>query len=279
MCMYKILKKLIPPILRNKLRNSILHNLYISAFESDKLVYAQNHFIELYGNSDSCTLKSSRIYEQATTYFIRDYLKENDVVYDIGANIGYFSLEFARCVGKHGKVLSFEPHPDIFKVLERNVHRNKYHNIFLNKSACGENKGIQQLFFSTENEGNHKIVANEYSKGSTSVQVIELSSFINKDVPRLIKMDIEGAELLALKGIGNDIIRAHDLDFIIEYHPYEMSFFNSSGKDLLNFLEKFGYKFKDLATIDFPNVSKDHILSKYTKDDYGITNLFCSKSL
>ena len=252
--------------------------IIFSFFEKNNLIFAQNHWMEIFENPEISPLKKDKIYEQETTIFIRDYLNEGDTVWDVGANIGYFTLEFARCVGSSGKVLSFEPHPEIFKVLQRNVSRNKYQNISLQNFACGEETTISKLYFSTENEGNHKIVENSSSNDSVEIKVVKLSSFLETHPPRLIKMDIEGAELLALKGLGADYIKNSNVDFVIEYHPYEMSFFNIDGEELLDFFIDAGYKFRNLATGSFSIIDKQSILKSYTREECGITNLFCSKS-
>lgn len=259
------------------LRNlkSLIYNL-TSKFN---LVYAQNHWIEIFESPDISPLKKDKIYEQETTLFIRKYLNEGDTVWDVGANIGYFTLEFARSVGSQGKVLSFEPHPEIFKVLQRNVSRNKYQNISLQNVACGEEATFSKLYFSTENEGNHKIVENSSSKDSVKIKVVKLSTFIETHPPRLIKMDIEGAELLALRGLGADYLKYSRVDFVIEYHPYEMSFFDIEGEQVLDFFIDTGYKFRNLAFPDSPIISREEILKKYKKEDRSITNLFCSKTI
>jgi FkbM family methyltransferase len=247
--------------------------------ESDQLIYAQNHWIEIFERPEISPLKKDKIYEQETTLFIRNYLNKGDTVWDVGANIGYFTLEFARSVGPGGKVLSFEPHPEIFKVLQLNVSRNRYQNINLQNVACGEETSISKLYFSTENEGNHKIVENSSSNDSVDTKVVKLSTYLETHAPRLIKMDIEGAELLALKGLGADYLKNNSVDFVIEYHPYEMSFFNIEGEELLDFFIEAGYKFRNLATGSFPIIDKHSILKSYTKEERGITNLFCSKTI
>ena len=252
---------------------------FLSFFEKENLVYAQNHWIEIFENPKESILKKNKIYEQETSLFIRNYLKKGDNVWDVGANIGYFTLEFARSVGSSGKVISFEPHPEIFKVLQRNVIRNKYQNVSLQNVACGEETTDSKLYFSTENEGNHKIVENSSSNDSAEIKVVKLSTFLETHAPRLIKMDIEGAELLALKGLGADYLKNNHVDFVIEYHPYEMSFFNIEGEELLDFFIEAGYKFRNLALGSIPIVDKDSIVKSYTKEERGITNLFCSKSI
>jgi FkbM family methyltransferase len=274
-----IFKLFIPNFCLRLARNYDLTGKFQNFFSPYNLVYAQNHSIEIFEDTKTSPIAQSKIYEQETTYFIRNYLKENDIVYDVGANIGYFTLEFARAVGKNGKVHSFEPHPEIFKVLQRNIKRNHYNNVTMHNVACSDKNGEGELYFSTENEGNHKIVKNINSNNSKVVSTVKLSDFVLKEKPRLIKMDIEGAELLALKGVGNDILKIENIDFILEYHPYEMSFFEIEGEQVLDFFMSSGYKFRNLAYPDAPNISKEEILKKYKKEDRSLTNLFCSKAI
>jgi len=257
----------------------LLRDFVFSFFEKKNLVHAQNHWIEIFEKPNISPLKKDKIYEQETTLFIRKYLNEGDTVWDVGANIGYFTLEFARSVGPKGKVLSFEPHPEIFQVLERNIIRNKYLNIITHNQACGSEPGQTKLFFSTENEGNHKIVENSNSNNFALTEVVSLSNFLGEYSPALIKMDIEGAELLALQGLGQDNLKNLAIDFVIEYHPYEMSFFDIEGSQVLDFFTSSGYKFRNLAFPHSPIISKEEILKKYRKEDRSITNLFCSKTI
>ena len=270
----KLLQKLIHFTLAKKFKHKLLEKL-----QKYKLFYAQNHWIEIYDPLDHSVFAKEGIYEQVTTHFVREYLGSGDCVYDVGANIGYFSLEFARSVGKTGFVESFEPHPDIFSVLERNIKRNGYKNINLNNVACGESRTVKRLYFSTENEGNHKVIQNPNSNESVEVQMISLADKIHSMPPKLIKMDIEGSELLALKGIGEEFLKKCNIDFIIEFHPYEMSFFNIEGHEILDLFSLHGYGFRNLAYGDFPIIKKVDILKNYRKEEFGITNLFCSKSM
>ena len=277
--MIKILKILFPNFIRKFSRNFDIWGKLQNIFSSYNLVYAQNHTIEIFENPNISPLKRDKIYEQETTIFLRNHLQRGQTVWDVGANIGYFSLEFARSVGSEGKVLSFEPHPRIFQVLQRNIERNKYKNIKLFNQACGSSPGETKLFFSTENEGNHKIIENSNSNNFALTGVVTLSTFLSEYSPSLIKMDIEGAELLALQGLGHENLKKLTIDFVIEYHPYEMSFFNIEGKEVLDFFISSGYKFRNLAFPDSPIISKEEILKKYKKEDRSLTNLFCSKAI
>ncbi len=68
-------------------------------------------------------------YEPETTDLFVSLLHEGDVVVDIGAHIGYYTLLAARTVGKDGKVFAFEPDPDNYALLVKNVEMNGYNNV------------------------------------------------------------------------------------------------------------------------------------------------------
>jgi len=99
-------------------------------------------FTEVDGNKmfldpkdDSLGLSINDIYEPFITDFFKSEIKKGDVVFDIGANIGYFTLIFAKLVGENGKVFAFEPSPDVFAILQKNVEINGYKNIVLSQKA------------------------------------------------------------------------------------------------------------------------------------------------
>lgn len=276
--MINILKLFIPNFLKRLARNYDIIGRFQNFFSQYNLVYAQNHTIEIFEDTKISPLAIDKIYEQETTLFFRNYLRSGDTVFDVGANIGYFSLEFARLVGNSGKVVSFEPHPQIFKVLSRNITRNNYQNVSLKNVACGQKTGTVQLFLSGQNEGNHKIIDSPNNKGAVDVPLIRLNDYIREKMPRIIKMDIEGAELIALKGIDSELLNINNIDFVIEYHPYEMAFFKIEGKELLDFLSDYGYYFYDLACPEIQLKSYNEIDNQYQKGHFGITNLYCTKS-
>ena len=75
---------------------------------------------------DSLRLSIFGVYEPFETDLVQHEVGEGDVVLDIGANIGYYTLIFARIVGEGGKVFAFEPDPDNFALLKKNVEASGY---------------------------------------------------------------------------------------------------------------------------------------------------------
>src|SRR5262249_22514270 len=88
---------------------------------------------------------------------------------DVGANIGYFTCLMARLAGPFGKVLAFEPEPQNFKLLERNLHFNHLSNIVARPYALGEIDGTARLgLYKAANRGRHSLLTSE---GQPSVEV------------------------------------------------------------------------------------------------------------
>lgn len=99
----------------------------------------------------------NEVWEPIETNFFKREIKENDIVLDIGANIGYYTLLFARQVGTKGKVYAFEPEPNNFSLLAKNVLINKYENVIYIDKAVSDINGSQKLFLSEYNIGSQKL--------------------------------------------------------------------------------------------------------------------------
>ena len=97
----------------------------------------KNDFAIVMGNKmfldpqDSLLLSINGIYEEFETELVSKEISKNDVVVDIGANIGYYTLIFAKLVGENGKVFAFEPDPSNFALLKKNVELNGFRNVVL----------------------------------------------------------------------------------------------------------------------------------------------------
>ena len=108
-------------------------------------VNVQGHEMYL-DTSDSLRLSTNDVFEPYTTQVIKQNISSGDIVIDIGANIGYFTLIMAKCIRENGKVFSFEPEPKNFELLKKNVEINNYSNVILEKKAIGKKTGTTKLY-------------------------------------------------------------------------------------------------------------------------------------
>lgn len=160
--------------------------------------------------------------------------KLGSTVFDVGAHIGWYTLKASKLVGPAGVVVSFEPSPKTFELLEQNTKHCE--NIKRINGAVSNFNGFAMLQLVTNPE-EHSLVYS--SKKRIKVQTITLDSFVTFK-PDLIKIDVEGAELKVLQG-AQKILRAHPKLIIETTQPVRTA----------KFLEQFGYKMRMLTEKDY----------------------------
>ena len=123
----------------------------------------KTNFVEIDGHKlfldplDSLSLSIDGAYGKLETDLIKESVQQGDVVLDLGANIGYYTLIFARLVGPQGRVFAFEPDPENFRLLERNVKENHYTNVVaINKAVSNKTERLK-LYLSDDNKADHRI--------------------------------------------------------------------------------------------------------------------------
>lgn len=150
-------------------------------------------------------------------------VKDGDLLIDIGANIGWYSLLFDQlCEGRDAEVLSFEPDPVNFGMLQQNIALNGATHVRPFQLGLSDNDGGATLHrYSDANLGRHSLLPiNDH--GSVDVVTARLDDILADDefatrTPRLIKIDIEGFELIALRGAPATLQRCTLV--ILEYSP------------------------------------------------------------
>jgi FkbM family methyltransferase len=162
---------------------------------------------------------------------------EGQVVYDIGANAGFYTVIAARLVGPSGQVFSFEPLPANIELIEHNVRLNDFENVTQLPFAVGRTRGSASftLGFDNTRGGLMSVHAEPGTNGMIEVQVRSLDELIAEEgvpAPDLIKMDIEGAEVEALSGA---------LQTLAERRPALLIEIHGTGAELEPLLESHGY--------------------------------------
>src|SRR5574341_955113 len=187
---------------------------------SVKLCGVSFHFL-----SNSCELFSFKeifmdgIYEKHPLF----ELKNQKVIFDLGANIGFFTLRAAMNVSDC-RIFSFEPHPYVFRRLAKNVRTNNLNNVFAFQCAIGSESSSAK-FKMESNTWMSRIIKNNESRNGdcVDVEVITLDDFIIKnqiDCIDLIKIDVEGAEYDVLLGAAKSLDKIRTI--VMEYHNHDL---------------------------------------------------------
>lgn len=204
---------------------------------------------KMYVNSDDMSILDLLLYgcyEEAETELVKKLVKKGMTVVDIGANIGYYSLIFAELVGNKGKVYAFEPDPNNYELLVKNIRVNNYTNIIPIRKAISDKCGKNKLFIHKTGFGCCSLSGKNVDDkaGVVNVEVTTLDRFFKKsDKIDFIKMDAEGAEGLIIEG-GKNTIKNNDLKIVMEFYPRLLKNLGSNPARLLNKLEKHGFKIK-----------------------------------
>ena len=177
--------------------------------------------------------------------------KPEMTVLDIGADVGYYTLLFARLVGKQGRVLAFEPIPKAREYLARNVSMNEYRNITILDFALFDRAGVVCL------EAPFRLSRLNLAKQAESQDDVQVEMKVFDDwsaaegIARvdLLKVDVEGAELGVLRGMRRRLESDRPV-LIIEIHPEQLGAFGHSSAELVEFLASLGYT--RLEPIDRP---------------------------
>jgi FkbM family methyltransferase len=183
------------------------------------------------------------IYELDTLRLLRSLLKPGDHFIDCGANIGYFTFAAARRVGVRGRVDAFEPDPLNRARLEAHLAANgSPANVRVHAVALSDNTGEATLYHpadSSRNHGEASLFAPAGGAATTAYQVVtaRLDALLDHP-PQLIKMDIEGAELTALKGMTALLRAAAPPALVIEHNPESSAAAGFRAGDLLRYLNE-----------------------------------------
>jgi FkbM family methyltransferase len=180
-------------------------------------------------------------------------LQPGNVMIDVGANQGEYTLWAARKVFPNGKVLAFEPMESLFEQLQENINLNpRFAQIITPfKLGLSDHKGDINLYGkANDNEGVNTIYPT--TEHQILIQKIALDSLDNhlayQDISRidLIKIDVEGAELQVLRGAKKALLEFKP-SLIIEINEQACQAAGYQGMDILNYLKPIGYVFFEIG--------------------------------
>jgi FkbM family methyltransferase len=186
-------------------------------------------------------------YERAELDFVRRTVQPGETVLDIGANIGLFTIIMASLVGPAGQVYAFEPLEQHVPLLERSVAENNFGDrIVIERAAVSDRPGKAHLISAsrTINAGGAYLDegAVPFGHEATEVKLIALDGYPLRRPVKFIKIDVEGAELLAFRG-ATDLLQEDRPVILSELHPGQLA--KVSGCPATEFIaEVETYKYK-----------------------------------
>ena len=170
-------------------------------------------------------------------------IQPNDIVFDIGANYGWFSLHVAK---KYitSKIYSFEPIAFTYRCLSENIKLNSFNNIIPNEFGLSDKEGIFNFYYDESSSGNASMenVADKKNIRVLKCKVDVLDHFVSQKhiSVNYIKCDIEGAELFALKG-GMNTIKEHSPILFVEMLRKWSAKFNYHPNEIIQLLSSLNY--------------------------------------
>jgi len=211
--------------------------------------------------------------DRAERQLIRSILFPGAVVVDIGANIGIYSRFLSRCVGRAGVVHAFEPSPENFRRLESATR--KLTNMRLSQAAVGERSGRSHLYLSDNLNVDHRAYPpGGDSRDTVPIDVITLDDYFSPgDRVDLIKLDVQGYELHALRGANRVLHENPAGKVILELWPYGLRQAATPWPDLIAALEEKGMVIRQVSAKGLIPFRQE--LVRESVDWY--TNLFASR--
>lgn len=213
---------------------------------------------------------------------IKNIIKEGDIVIDVGANIGFFTLFFRSLVGNTGKIIAFEPEKNNFDILKKNIEINNLQNIEIHNLGLGsENKNLRMLL--SENVGEHRIYNENSSKSSSNSDIInENTKFTDVKVVRLddyvktanfIKFDAEGYEIEILRGMPN--LLKQNITIFSDFYVKLLKK-HDDPNDFFEILLKNNFEFFNVRK-NLERIDRTKIFDQYNENT-GATDVLCKKS-
>jgi FkbM family methyltransferase len=191
-------------------------------------------------------------YEPHLVRYLKEILQPGMTCIDAGANVGYFTLLMAKRVGPMGRVIAFEPTQHTFDILLENVQLNSLKHVTVEQLALFAHDGILQFHegppgfevYNSAGEITHPSAARQ-AFTARIVRCSTLDTYLNThwtNKVEVIKLDVEGAELLVLKGMEDTLQANPQLKLIIEFADQTTRGHGYSARDLGIWLVQTGWQ-------------------------------------
>jgi len=248
-------------------RRVVWHLLWLLRPRGLRLVVSQDSIRLLTPRSGSGGLiYYNGVSEPETTEFIKHFLRPGMVFVDVGAHLGEYTVLAAKILNHSGHVHAFEPRPDVFEVLTRNIELNHCRNVTALEEAVWCK--IDSCNFEMTEEPSVSSLRPNYSVNLGAAQIrvhtTTLDDCFSSSTakPNLIKVDVEGAELQVFQGAKSllALSQADAPTLVFEYGPRNSKRFGYPALEILMFLRGLGYTIFTWAGANLARVEGNPVL-------------------
>lgn len=190
-------------------------------------------------------IRRGEIFDKAIYDEALKFIKQDSFVIDVGACYGQMSILFSKIVGQHGMVMGFEASPFIFNLYKKNISENTDLDRFIIYNNAVWDKSDIDLQFMDYDFSHYKSYGcfgiDPTKKGKVSVRSIKLDDIKFTRPIDFIKIDVQGADLHALRG-AEKTLRTHRCPVIFEYEGNYDESFGVTWQAYIDFIEKVDYR-------------------------------------
>jgi FkbM family methyltransferase len=172
------------------------------------------------------SIRATAVYDIAVSEAMARLIQPGDAVMDAGANVGYMTVLASVAAGPRGRIVAFEPHPDLFTVLQQNVsvarRALEIAHVDLHQSALGDYTGHAELEVSSDfddNDGTARVSDGTLGDGrSMRIAINTIDNVLGGDGLAVLKLDVEGFEAQVLRGAAKALAAGRIRHVVFEDH-------------------------------------------------------------
>ena len=237
---FNTVKIFVPDVLKVWIKN-VWHKIvppriYLTLFNDDGVVF------EITSKMEKSRVRSYGDEAESVERVLSE-VKQGDVFYDVGSCVGLYSIHVALL---GASVIAFEPDPSYRKRLKRNIRINNLRKKIKVLDWAVSDKAGNVTLYTDGVEGNSPSLRQVGSRGNVIVRTDTIDNAIRKKqipAPNIVKLDIEGAEILALRGMKKLLTSSKAPRFLfVEFHPEFLPDYASSFEECKKLVEEFGYR-------------------------------------